>query len=419
MDNCSTCPDTINYLKNVNVEVIYNKTNEGPWVCPWKNVELYNSLPDKFIVTDPDLGFNENLPHNFIEQMISLSEKYNSHNIGFALDISDHDKMFPYYITDYTVEAWEKQFWEKRIHDDEYELYAAVIDTTFGLISKTNQHGPQIRIAGNFTAKHLPWYVNNQVFNMYENYKMSQNSTSISTISKVINRYVEENYLQTTKNGELFLIKKDRSNLPFWQNHFSHWENYTFAVFDRFLHKDKIFIDIGGWVGTTCMYGSRMSKEVYCVEADKVSFECLKANCETNCARNYTLINSAIYNIDNIDVNFGKNTYIEHSLINDSTSQIQEASPDTYQIKTTTMNSMLSKYNIDPSNVSLIKVDIEGGEEYILEDLYKIYKEHKTPLYIEFHLTWWKNKDLNRFIFLTENQKQQIISYPFTSLLFE
>ena len=36
------------------------------------NSNIYNSLPDKFILTDPDLQFNENLPNNFIEILIEL-----------------------------------------------------------------------------------------------------------------------------------------------------------------------------------------------------------------------------------------------------------------------------------------------------------------------------------------------------------
>ena len=94
MDNCSTCIDTINYLKSVNCYVIYNKENKGPWISPTCNQHIYNMLPDKFIITDPDLEFNENLPNNFIEILVYLSDKYNSKKIGFALDISDYDKMF-------------------------------------------------------------------------------------------------------------------------------------------------------------------------------------------------------------------------------------------------------------------------------------------------------------------------------------
>jgi hypothetical protein len=67
----------------------------------------------------------------------------------------------------------------------------------------------------------------------------------------------------------------------------------------------------------------------------------------------------------------------------------------------------------------LIKVDIEGGEEYILNDLHELYNVYHIPLYISFHYSWWQNKDLDRFEWLTSGQKQNILNYPFTSIMFE
>ena len=52
--------------------------------------------------------------------------------------------------------------WQKKINDDAYELYHADVETTFALINNKYYKGNNyegIRIAGNFTAKHLPWYV--------------------------------------------------------------------------------------------------------------------------------------------------------------------------------------------------------------------------------------------------------------------
>ena len=82
------------------------------------------------------------------------------------------------------------------------------------------------------------------------------------------------------------------------------------------------------------------------------------------------------------------------------------------------MKDIIHNYCIDISNISLIKVDIEGGEEYILNDLYDIHIKNNTPLYISFHYLWWNDKNLNRFIFLSEQQKKNIIEFPFISLLF-
>ena len=138
MNNSSTCLDTINYLNTTNVKII-NNHNNGPWVSNNKNTHIYDSLPDKYILTDADLELNENIPTNFIEILSELSDKYNTSKIGFALDISDFDKMFQNkYFQNMDIYDWEKKFWQNKINDEKYELYEASIDTTFCLMNKKN-----------------------------------------------------------------------------------------------------------------------------------------------------------------------------------------------------------------------------------------------------------------------------------------
>lgn len=66
-------------------------TNIAHQVNKTSNVDLYNYLPEKFILTDPDLEFNENLPSNFIDILVDISENYQCYKVGFALDISDSE----------------------------------------------------------------------------------------------------------------------------------------------------------------------------------------------------------------------------------------------------------------------------------------------------------------------------------------
>jgi FkbM family methyltransferase len=290
-----------------------------------------------------------------------------------------------------------------------------------------NFNDNQIRVAGNFTAKHLPWYKENKIYNVYENFLLNKNTnTSISTISRLINTYCDKKYIKIYKNNQLILIENDENdpNLKFWIDNFPNWENETFSVFDKYLNENKIFIDLGGWIGTTAIYSSRKSKTVYCIEADIESFKDLSKNCKINC-NNYILINKAIYNEDDIEIKFGKNKYLKDSKINDSTSHIyydnestNEGTNEYYHINTITIQSLINNYNLKLDEISLIKVDIEGGEEFILNDLFLIKKQCNIPLYISFHYSWWINKDLDRFDFLTFEQKNNIISYPFTSILF-
>jgi FkbM family methyltransferase len=362
--------------------------------------------------------------------MSELSDKYKAGKVGFALDISDYDEMYQYaYYNGKTIYEWEIAFWENKIYDPKYELYAGSIDTTFALVNKefTEPHF-NVRVAGDFVAKHLPWYKCNGnkcnlVYNVFENYESCNKTTGLSTIKGLIITYIEENYIKVVKNNELFLIEntENNPNLPFWRDIYSNWEHETFSTFDKYLQKDKVFIDIGGWIGTTAMYGSRKSKHVYSVEADNKSIADMQTNLQTNCVQNYTLIHNAIFNVDNIQIKFGKNKFLSNSKMNDSTSQIYtdgDNSDDFYFSETISLPSIIQKYQIEPDNISLIKVDIEGGEENILNDLFHIHKTHNVPLYISFHHSWWNDKNLDRFE-LTQDAKNAIIANPFISLLFD
>jgi len=432
IDNCSTDKDTIDYLQKVHVNVYKNIHNIGPWVDIYRNVHIYAGLPNKYIITDPDLEFNSEMPSDYIEQLSQLSDTYKCAKLGLALDISEPSKFFDTtkYTNNKSINEWESSFWEIPIEDPKYKLYKANTDTTFCLFNKEyyeiEQRGggnSQLRIAGKFTAKHLPWYKENPLFNPYDNYKKNGFVVHHSSISNIIKEYTLKMYHIIPKNNEFHLIKKDDAdpNIHVWKNIYSRWEQDTFEDFDRILHKDKVCIDIGGWIGTTSIYSSRMSKHVYVIEADRSSYYDLLRNCAIN-STNITCINKAIYNIDNTDIYFGKNKFIENSKENDSTSQIYSTNDsidnDCYIVKTITLASLCKEYNINTQEVSLVKVDIEGGEENILEDLFQFHTTTQTPLYISFHYSWWNDKNLSRFPFLTETHKEHILQNPFVSILF-
>lgn len=386
MDNASTNPKTVEYLKGASVPVIWNKTNEGPWVNILCNVPVFDQMPQKFIITDPDLQFNPNLPLNFVDIMIDLSIEYETHKIGLALDISDFDKM--YQTTSYSdgrnIYDTEINGWGWRVDIGEsaskYEMYFTGTDTTFHLVDKIGYHVTprNIRIAGDFTAKHIPWYRENTLLNVYDTYVSYRNTERISTMARIVVPDIESRYLRVAKNNELFLIENSEAdpNISFWRSTYTDWKKETFAIFDKYLDPSKTFIDIGGWIGTTCMYGSRKSKRVIVVEADSKSIKDLTKNCSLNCT-NVEIARRSVFS-----------------------------------------TGILEEYAVAPRDISLVKVDIEGGEENILPDLYQLYCDHGIPLYISFHHSWWKDKNLDRFAFLTSEHKNAILADPFHSILF-
>ena len=415
LDNNSQRKETIAFLNNVSTRVVFNKTNMGPWVSQYDNAHLYNELPEKFILTDPDLQLNPNTPPDFIEQLVKLSEQYpEASKIGLALDLSDHHLFFDgIYSGGKSIYEHESQFWTTPIVNSQYELYRAHVDTTFCIINKTVAHRweSHIRVAGVFTCKHVPWYKTNPVLSVYENYTRAKSNTNISTISPLITSSIERDYLCIKKNEQTVLIQKNSidKNLGFWRDTFSTWEPYTFHIFDRFLDPTKTCIDIGGWIGTTCIYASRKSKNVIVIEADPLSYTDLERNCRLNDCNNVSLIHKAVFNETGRRITIVGN--------NESTSQIT-LDGSGHPIDTISLNTLLVETKTDPSTISLIKVDIEGAEEFILHDLYEMHKTYNIPLYVSFHYSFFKDKNLDRFEFLTEHQKNIIRFNPFPSFLF-
>lgn len=422
MDNHSDDTETIDYLDQLKLRVIRNKKNNGPWVSSHKNREIYETMPERFILTDPDLEFNKNLPCDFCDILSKLSDQFQCEKIGFAISLRDHELMFQSdQHSNGTIYQWESQFWTQPLKHDRYVLYRASIDTTFCLINKKyvrHNYENSIRVAGEFTCRHLPFYVINPILNIYERYHYCTNNV-ITTTAKVDIPYIRQNYHIINKKGTEIIIKKDPEdrNLSFWKDTYASWEPETFDIFDQYLKKDKIMIDVGGWIGTTCIYGARKSKHVYVIEADPRSVVDLRNNCQLNC-HNVTIVDRPIAHHGQVIVNFGRNQSMSNSQLNDSTSQIISSSAEGIQLKTISFDEMIGQYQIDPNQISLIKIDIEGGEEKILEDVYHYHEVYKIPLRISFHLNWWQNQDLDRFTFLSQQQKQMIKSDPFVTLMF-
>ena len=184
IDNNSTFPPLLEYYKIISshINIIYMPDNYGHTV--FLHPDIQKLITDYFIITDPDLKFNDNLPSNFIDIMIQISKKYNANKVGFALDISDPNIRNDITVNDRTIIQYETPFWDSKIQDDEYSLYDASIDTTFCLKRKYIEHriypNSSIRIADNFTCTHIPW-LNNYLDNFLEGeaeYYMFNNKSS-------------------------------------------------------------------------------------------------------------------------------------------------------------------------------------------------------------------------------------------------
>jgi len=179
LDSGSSHPSFKSYLSTLkSASVITLKENLGPRHF-YENKDIYNSLPDNFIVTDPDLDFNKDLPQDFLNDLIDLSEKYEVGKVGFALSISKTEDIFE------ESREWEEKYWKKIVGETRCgdKIFKADIDTTFALYNKKyikNTSFPgdffkALRVAGRFTAKHWGWYKEQPIpeseLNYYKNFQ--------------------------------------------------------------------------------------------------------------------------------------------------------------------------------------------------------------------------------------------------------
>jgi len=292
MDNNSDNSNTQKYLReNIHdVIIVHNKQNNGPWVDINRNWYLYDIMPDKFILTDPDLEINENLPADFVDILCELIDEYDCSKIGFALEVKDSDKMYNdyNYFDNKSIWQWEStHFWDEnhRFEHPKYVLYRGGIDTTFGLVCKTRLHSGNdyinIRVAGDFTCRHLPFYVDDPLFTVYDRF-VYKNKSIFSTMGAVYNRYIEENFAQISKNEEILLIPKDDPNMSLWEKdtdedwHIRGW-------MDHHLNKDKNLLIIGEDMGKWTLYGSRKANQVFTFNVRDEFKESLYKNVKYNC----------------------------------------------------------------------------------------------------------------------------------------
>jgi hypothetical protein len=151
----------IKLFKNFGHNVIYEKF-------------IYKNLPKIFAYTDCDISLNKKIKKNFLSYLKNLTEKYKTQKVGFAIDISSakkiklrigfrnkSNKIVSKYID---IKKYEKQFWQKLVQKQP-AAYEAKIDTTFAVYNKkymTKNKLNGIRVADNFTCKHLPWEKSNK-----------------------------------------------------------------------------------------------------------------------------------------------------------------------------------------------------------------------------------------------------------------
>lgn len=138
------------------------------------------------------------------------------------------------------------------------------------------------------------------------------------------------------------------------------WEPQTYRVMQEFFTPDVTYVDIGAWLGITIFFAAEIGfRKIYAVEANPLSYGILKKNCSFNkFTENVKLSNICITDKDNIKISFGGRATSSACSIRGNDWHIESAKLGTYLKENNLLNEKL-----------LIKIDIEGAEELIIDDL--------------------------------------------------
>eukprot|EP00730_Choanoeca_flexa_P020172 TRINITY_DN9863_c0_g1_i3.p1 TRINITY_DN9863_c0_g1~~TRINITY_DN9863_c0_g1_i3.p1 ORF type:complete len:315 (+),score=69.38 TRINITY_DN9863_c0_g1_i3:100-945(+) len=175
------------------------------------------------------------------------------------------------------------------------------------------------------------------------------------------------------------------------------WEPQSFAILDTCLFPETIFIDIGTWIAPLALYAlTKPGVSVLGVEPDPVARQRCLANMAANeqelsCSTRM-IVEPACISSKAGTVQFGNDDFG----LGDSMSKmgIGELS-----VPCMTFAQLLDKHQVDLADVSLIKMDIEGGEEDALDNLVKslsvfVLANGTLPaLYLSFHVPNFKHPD--------------------------
>ena len=155
---------------------------------------------------------------------------------------------------------------------------------------------------------------------------------------------------------------------------------YSPAFINR---SNMVVIDIGANIGIVTQFMRDYAKKVYAIEPNVDSFEALKQNKEYN---NWDNVEIFDYAIGNIDGEMMLNEFAGNRTMHSLTTDYKQGGK---MVKTVSMDTFFADNNI--SEVDFIKLDVEGGEQFILTSPGFLAVASKIKsMAIEFHYPGWE-----------------------------
>lgn len=215
--------------------------------------------------------------------------------------------------------------------------------------------------------------------------------TEMLHLSDALRDYVVDNAGRFPHTPHTLIRIGDRSfhvvvgdNYPFWQKvNAGDWEPETFSVFDRFLDRDTLFLDVGAWIGPTALYGAALAKHTVAFEPDPVAFDELQSNIEANAdapwLKRITPKHLAVGTEDGT-IRIGSRGEGGDSM----TSALLADSDNSWKVESVDFNRWMEE-NVGAHARVFCKMDIEGFEYALVPHLREAFAKRQTVLYLSLH----------------------------------
>lgn len=217
--------------------------------------------------------------------------------------------------------------------------------------------------------------------------------------------------MKITIRNKSFFVHEGNQKETFQFINSGNWEPYTFEIFDYFIDKNDVVLDLGAWHGVTSLYLAHLSKKTYAIDPDPICFEELSKNLYLNPILNSKIkpYQLAISNkADRLKL-FAREQY------GASSSSILKRNRDekkSIEVDCITLQDFIKREEI--SEVDFLKMDVEGAEFLILPTIKSFLEQTNYPtLYISFHYQflneneyskWISSKTITKIILKLENK---------------
>lgn len=172
----------------------------------------------------------------------------------------------------------------------------------------------------------------------------------------LVNRKKEQKRVARTRLG--FFIQGNLDDYLFRSIYFTgKYEQEVISILDGLVRNNQTWIDLGSNIGFFSLYFAKNAKRVFSVDANPGLIELLEETRQLNKFNNMVLINHAVSDVSQQDVEF----YISEQEPGRSSMLRYDDIPEVKKIKVTTItvDQIIEQYGVLPFG---LKIDIEGLE---------------------------------------------------------